>query len=74
MGVRRLAVANGPNIFQMLLVYVAIADHRRSVAKFLKSKVWEKVQREVLFVSTRNSAIDALCQSKSRQLMLANEE
>jgi len=24
MGVRRLAVANGPNIFQMLLVYIFI--------------------------------------------------
>ena len=25
MGVRRLAVANGPNIFQMLLVYILIS-------------------------------------------------
>jgi len=29
-GVRRLAVANGPNIFQMLLVYLFKIPHHKS--------------------------------------------
>ena len=39
-GVRRLAVANGPNIFQMLLVYKCFRLSKRRVTKLINISVY----------------------------------